>query len=149
VLSEVNPADQDALDVSAERLLGKLDGNLGAPISVPISTGAYFVVGDTVPVHLKELGMYGFYRIKKIAKLEATVTFTFEKTQSEVLEVLGKLKNSGIEQVTARSGNRVFRQADEPTVGMVIGDFWVDTDASPLVVHIYDGSDWDLSFTVS
>ena len=130
-------------------MLGKLDGNLGAPISVPISTGVYFVVGDTVPVHVKELGMDGFYRIKELAKLEATVIFTFEKTQSELLEVLGKLKNSGIEQITARSGNRVFRQTDEPTAGMVIGDFWVDTDASPLVIHIFDGSDWDLTFTVS
>jgi len=78
-----------------------------------------------------------------------THIFTFEKTQSELLEVLGKLKNSGIEQITARSGNRVFRQTDEPTAGMVIGDFWVDTDASPLVIHIFDGSDWDLTFTVS
>ena len=140
VVTKVSPADSTSLEDMATELLSKVsDANLGASITVPVATGAHFKKGDTIPVHIDRLAMDGFFRIKKTNKQSALVTWTLEKTQTEITAVLNAMKENKTEDLASRAGVRFTRSDTEPTSPRA-GDMWYAPTAN--LYKWYNGAGW-------
>jgi len=149
VITRISPANSTSLEDAAAELLTKLqDESQGGQIEVPIEEGVFWKTGDSIPLHIPRLALDGIPRIRRIDKKRTTVSLIVEKTQNELLAIMSAMNASDIEQVATRVGVTIYRQASAPSTGRK-GDLWFENDVDPVVLHVYDGTDWNDTLTPS
>lgn len=94
------------------------------------------------------------YKIASIGTLGAYLCLARDESKPENLQDYGinllqekkdiymKIFNTQTEGLFSAEDNQCLAQDDQPTGKIPIGTFWLDTDASPLVLRRYTGSAW-------